>query len=161
MRVGVRMGGGVSGGMDGAGMGEQGNIISQLLAKLPEPAQVLVQILLVVAAAAIVGFIIGKLYAMIKYPDPEKQHIISPKLKVLFICILAACCVWLYTTMTRKEAPPLTDPGMGEGQMFEQPPEELPPEGEPLPEGEELPEGEGEDVPADIEVDIEAETVEA
>ena len=152
------MGGGVSGGMDGAGMaGDQGNIISQLLAKLPEPAQVLVQILLVVAAAAIVGFIIGKLYAMIKYPDPEKQHIISPKLKVLFICILAACCVWLYTTMTRKEEPPLTDPGMGEGQMSETPPEL--PEGEPLPEGEELP-GE-EAVPVDIEVDIEAETVKA
>ena len=149
MRIGMGMGG-AGGGMDPSAMGQdQGNIISQLLAKLPEPAQVLVQILLVVAAAAIVGFIIGKLYAMIKYPDPEKQQIISPKLKVLFICVLAACCVWLYTTMTHKETPPLTDPGTGQGQMSEQPPEQspVPPEGEPLPpEGEPVP-SEGEDVP--------------
>ena len=110
------MGGSMGGGMDPSGMGgDQGNIISQLVAKLPAPAQVLVQILLVVAAAAIVGCIIGKLYAMVRYPDPEKQQIISPKLKVLFICILAACCVWLYTTMTREE-PPATEPGTEEGQ---------------------------------------------
>lgn len=145
------MGGSMGGGMDPSGMGgDQGNIISQLVAKLPAPAQVLVQILLVVAAAAIVGCIIGKLYAMVRYPDPEKQQIISPKLKVLFICILAACCVWLYTIMTHEETPPLADPGTGEGQMSEVPEgESLPSESEPVP-------SEGEDLPKDdaLPVDV-------
>ncbi len=119
----------MGGGMDGAVTGEKASILTQLMAKLPEPVQVLVHILLVVAAAAIVGMIVGKMYASIKYPDPEKNHIISPKLKVLFVCILAACCVWLYTTMTREEpTPPETDPGMGESQSAE-----------PLPDGGDLP----------------------
>ncbi len=131
MGYGIAMGGD---GMDGAAMGEKGNMLSQLVDKLPAPVQVLLHILLVVAVAAVVGMIVGKMYASIKYPDPEKHHIISPKLKVLFICILAACCVWLYTTMTREE-PPATDPGTEEGQMSE-----VPPEGEDLPsEGEDLP----------------------
>ncbi|KAF5036886.1 hypothetical protein DSECCO2_570450 [anaerobic digester metagenome] len=111
------MGYGISMGnmMDGAGMEEKGNLFTQLMAKLPAPVQVLLHILLVVVVAAVVGMIVGKMYASIKYPDPEKHHIISPKLKVLFICILAACCFWLYTTMTREE-PPVTEPGTEEGQ---------------------------------------------
>ena len=125
MGYGIAMGGG----MDGAATGEKGNIISQLMAKLPAPAQVLLHILLVVAVAAVVGIIIGKMYASIKYPDPEKHHIISPKLKVLFICILAACCVWLYTTMTREEPqPPETEPDSGESQSSE-----IPSDGQDLP----------------------------
>lgn len=129
--MGYRMAMGGGGGMDGAVTGEKANILTQLMAKLPAPAQVLVHILLVVAAAAVVGMIVGKMYASIKYPDPEKHHIIPPKLKVLFICILAACCVWLYTTMTREEPKPSeTDPGMGESES--QSPE-------PSPDGGDLP----------------------
>ncbi|MEA5137188.1 MAG: hypothetical protein VB035_13725 [Candidatus Fimivivens sp.] len=101
--------------MDGAGMEEKGGMLAQLMAKLPEPVQVLLHVLIVVVIAAVVGAIIGKMYASIKYPDPEKHHIISPKLKVLFICVLAACCFWLYTTMTREE-PPANEPGIEEGQ---------------------------------------------
>lgn len=123
MGYGIAMGGG----MDRAAMEEKGNMLSQLMAKLPAPVQVLLHILLVVAIAAVVGIIIGKMYASIKYPDPEKHHIISPKLKVLFICVLAACCFWLYTTMTREE-PPEAEPGTEEGQESE-----TPPNGEDLP----------------------------
>ncbi len=115
------MGKGISIGnvMDGAVVEEQGSVLSQLMAKLPAPVQVLLHILIVVAIAAIIGMIIGKMYASIKYPDPEKHHIISPKLKVLFICILAACCFWLYTAMTREE-PSELDSG-GEGQQEQEP----------------------------------------
>ncbi len=124
MGYGIAMGNG----MDGAAIEEQGGVFTQLLAKLPAPVQVLLQVLLVVMVAAFIGMIIGKMYASIKYPDPEKHHIISPKLKVLFICILAACCFWLYTTMTREE-PLETDSGAGEGQS------EIPTNGDDLPVG--------------------------
>lgn len=92
--------------MDGTtGVQEQGNLFSQLIAKLPAPAQVLLHVFIVVVVAAFIGMIVGKMYASIKYPDPEKHYIISPKLKVVFLCILAVCCFWLYTTMTREEPP--------------------------------------------------------
>lgn len=97
--------------MDGTtGIQEQGNLFSQLIAKLPAPVQVLLHVFIVVVVAAFIGMIVGKMYASIKYPDPEKHYIISPKLKVVFLCILAACCFWLYTTMTREE-PPEEDSG--------------------------------------------------
>lgn len=115
--------------MDGAVMEEKGGMLTQLMAKLPESVQVLLHVLIVVLIAAVIGVIVGKMYAAIKYPDPEKHHIISPKLKVLFICILAACCFWLYTTMTR-EKPPATEPGTEEGQ-----PESSSQEGGDLPVG--------------------------
>ncbi|MFV0496828.1 MAG: hypothetical protein ACK5L0_01475 [Candidatus Fimivivens sp.] len=110
-------GGGMSSGdvMDGIAM-EQGGALAQFMDKLPEPVQVLLQIFLVVLIAAVIGLVIGKMYASIKYPDPEKHHIISPKLKVLFICILAACCFWLYTAMTREETTEL-EPNPGEEQV--------------------------------------------
>lgn len=110
---GTEMGYGIAVGnvMDGTtGVQEQGNVFSQLIAKLPAPVQVLLHVFVVVVVAAFIGMIIGKMYASIKYPDPEKHYIISPKLKVLFICVLAACCFWLYTTMTREE-PPESDSG--------------------------------------------------
>lgn len=91
--------------MDGAITGEQGGIIAQFMAKIPVGMQVVINVMMVIVVAAIAGMIIGRMYASIKYPDPEKHHIISPKLRVLFICILAACCVWLYATMIREKAP--------------------------------------------------------
>lgn len=112
MRYGISPVGNV---MDKTGIEAQEGAVAQLLAKLPGPLQVLVQILIVILIAAVIGAIIGKMYAAIKYPDPEKHHIISPKLKVLFICILAACCFWLYATMTREEPSEMV-PEIAEGQ---------------------------------------------
>lgn len=122
MGYGIAMGNG----MDGVAVEEKAGVLSQLMAKLPAPVQVLLHVLVVVIVAAFIGMIIGKMYASIKYPDPEKHHIISPKLKVLFICILAACCFWLYTTMTREE-PTEIDSGAGEDQSgFSQNGKDLP-----------------------------------
>lgn len=111
---------------------DNSNIISQLTAKLPLPAQVLLQILIIVAAAAVVGIIIGKMYASIKYPDLEKQHIIPPKIKVAFICVLAICCALLYGAMTREDMP-LNGPGKDEQMQDEQMQDETPPDVDDLP----------------------------
>ncbi len=54
----------------------------------------------IMAAAAIVGVILGKLYASVRYPDPEKHSTLNPKLKVAFLCLLAAGGVWLYMTLS-------------------------------------------------------------
>lgn len=82
---------------------EQGGAIAQLMAGLPAWASALLLTLAVIAAAALVGMIVGRLYASIRYPDPEKQSVISPKIKVLFLCILAACGVWLYSALNPKD----------------------------------------------------------
>ena len=95
----------------GMGMGsaavevETGSKFSEMLSGLPFWAQSIISILLVIAAAAVVGFIVGKLYAMVKYPDPENHSPVSPKIKVAFICLLALCCwcfpLWLPAWMCR------------------------------------------------------------
>ena len=97
---------------------EQSGFFASFMAKLPTELQVVLNILLIVIVAAIAGRVIGKIYAAIKYPDPEKNHIISPKLRVLFACILAVCCVWLYATMTRKDVSELQpeEPGIEQSQ---------------------------------------------
>lgn len=77
--------------------------VSQLLAGLPAWASALLVTVGVLIAAAVVGMIIGKMYASIRYPDPEKQGILSPKIKVLFLCILAACAFWLYSALTKQD----------------------------------------------------------
>ena len=74
----------------GAMMGmEEKNKLLQMIEELPFWAQSILGIIAVVIAAAIAGMIVGKLYAMVKYPDPEKQSAISPKIKVAFIVLLA------------------------------------------------------------------------
>ena len=91
-----------------AGMGmqiEEKNKLLQMIEELPFWAQSILSILAVVAAAAIAGMIIGKLYAMVKYPDPEKHSAVSPKIKVAFIVLLAACCWWLFSTMMEENKP--------------------------------------------------------
>ena len=90
----------------GAMMGmEEKNKLLQMIEELPFWAQSILGIIAVVIAAAIAGMIVGKLYAMVKYPDPEKQSAISPKIKVAFIVLLAACCWWLYSTMMEENKP--------------------------------------------------------
>ncbi|MBR2328519.1 MAG: hypothetical protein IKA58_01360 [Clostridia bacterium] len=95
----------------GMGMGsaavevETGSKFSEMLSGLPLWAQSIISILLVIAAAAVVGFIVGKLYAMVKYPDPENHSPVSPKIKVAFIVLLALCCWWLYSTMMEENKP--------------------------------------------------------
>lgn len=100
---------GMAGDMAGV---EEKQGLAKLVADLPMWAQTIISILVVVAVAAVVGYIVGKMYSSIKYPDPEKQSVISPKIKVAFICILALCCFWLYTTMMKQKDP---QPQEGEG----------------------------------------------
>lgn len=97
---GGRMGGGGGGGMDAMG-GENTNAVFAFIAGLPAWAQAVINILIVVAAAAIIGMVIGKMYASVRYPDPEKHHLIHPVLRLVFICLIAACCVWLFALMIR------------------------------------------------------------
>ena len=114
----MRYYGASSGGMmENPMVDQQGGIIAQFMAKLPTELQVVLNILAVVVIAAIVGKIIGNMYSSVKYPDPEKNPIISPKLRVLFTCILAACCIWLFATMTQKntETPQPEEPGTEQG----------------------------------------------
>ena len=93
----------------GMGMGSAaaevsgGSKFAELLSELPLWAQSLISILLVIAVAAVAGMVIGKLYAMVKYPDPESNSAVSPKIKVAFICLLALCCWWLFVTMTEEQ----------------------------------------------------------
>ena len=93
----------------GMGMGSAaaevsgGSKFAELLSELPLWAQSLISILLVIAVAAVAGMVIGKLYAMVKYPDPESNSAVSPKIKVAFICLLALCCWWLFSTMMDEQ----------------------------------------------------------
>jgi|GEM_PF-6450136 len=84
---------------------EEKNKLLQMIEELPFWAQSLISIAAVVVLAAIAGMIIGKLYAMVKYPDPEKHSAVSPKIKVAFIVLLALCCWWLYSTMMEENKP--------------------------------------------------------
>ncbi len=84
---------------------EEKNKLVQMIEELPFWAQSILSILAVVIAAAIVGAVIGKLYAMVKYPDPEKHSAVSPKIKVAFIVLLALCCWWLFSTMMEENEP--------------------------------------------------------
>jgi len=94
---------------------EQGKL-SQMMAELPGWAQSIISILIVVAIAAVAGMVIGKLYAMVKYPDPEKHSAVSPKIKVAFICLLALCCWWLFSTMMSENEP--EEPAGGEEGIY-------------------------------------------
>ena len=98
-----RMASGMASGM--SMQAEESSKLMQMLEELPFWAQSLISIAVVVIVAAVVGVIVGKLYAMVKYPDPEKHSAVSPKIKVAFIVLLAACCWWLYSTMMEENNP--------------------------------------------------------
>lgn len=91
-------------GIDSIGT-ENKNFILEAFEKLPLWAQTIASILLLIAAAAIVGHIIGRMYAMVRYPDPEKQGVVHPVIKLIFICLLAGCCVWLFMTAMKQKQP--------------------------------------------------------
>lgn len=97
---GVSMGGG---GMDGGMAGEVAaeNFILAFFHKLPIWMQGVLMVALVVAAAWILGIILGKLYASVKYPDPEKQSVIHPIVKIGFGVAVICCGIWLYSSITK------------------------------------------------------------
>lgn len=91
-------------GMDSMGMEDKSSIFD-MIEKLPLWAQTIVGILFLIAASAIVGHIVGRMYAMVRYPDPEKQGVVHPVIKLIFICLLAGCCAWLYMTAMKQNEP--------------------------------------------------------
>ncbi|MEG1773868.1 MAG: hypothetical protein RR320_03325 [Oscillospiraceae bacterium] len=101
-------------GMDGAGgMNgmEQTGKLQQLFEGLPTWASALVITLAVLAVAAALGWVFGKLYASIRYPDPEKHSVLSAPVKVIFLVVLAVCTVWLYFTMFKNDPDTLSVDG--------------------------------------------------
>ena len=67
----------------GAMMGmEEKNKLLQMIEELPFWAQSVLSIIAVVIVAAIAGMIIGKLYAMVKYPDPETRDTLKRQASV-------------------------------------------------------------------------------
>lgn len=81
---------------------EEKKSLLDMVEKLPFWAQTILGMLVLIAAAAVVGHIIGRMYAMVRYPDPEKQGVVHPVIKLAFICLLAGCCFWLYTTAMKQ-----------------------------------------------------------
>ena len=108
----VQVGGG--GGGDMAMMYEDMGAAG-LLANLPLWLQGLIITLLVIIIAAIVGWIIGKMYASVKYPDPEKQSVIPPILKIVFLVVLIGCGAWLYSSLTGPKDNTIPVDGMVDG----------------------------------------------
>ena len=99
------------------GMGEEKlNPLMQFYMSLPEWGQALARTLIVILAAALIGMVLGRLYASVRYPDPEKSSAISPKLRVLFLAVLLVCGFWLYRSMTKKDEPvePVDGTGISE-----------------------------------------------
>ena len=70
--------------------------------------------------------VLGRLYASVRYPDPEKSSAISPKLRVLFLAVLLVCGFWLYRSMTKKDEP--VEPVDGTGISEDVPSDEYAPE---------------------------------
>ena len=137
------MGGmGDMGGMPG-GMEQEGFIMS-MFHKLPMWGQGLLTAILVIALAWIAGIIIGKLYASVKYPDPEKPSLINPLLKIGLGAAVVVCGFWIYYSFTKPDVQkmPVDNPNgiVDESSLDGDMPEGNIPEGE-IPEGE-VPEGE-------------------
>lgn len=142
--------GSMDSGMGGSGMGGMGDMPGGIMVeeegflmsffhKLPLWGQGILVAVLVIALAWIAGIIIGKLYASVKYPDPEKPSLINPLLKIGLGAAVVICGFWIYSSFTKPDVPemPVDDPN---GIVDESMPEGEIPEGE-VPEGE-APEGE-------------------
>lgn len=172
----VVMGGGGMGGMggmDGMSDGTGGNFITNYLDTLPPWASALVYTLAILLAAWIAGIILGKIYASIRFPDPEKHSVLSPKMKAIFLALIVVVSFILYRSIAKQDEPVAGPdggiPSMGEPDDLNVPAdsldgiaggEDLPQDGEDgVPEGETgLSEGEtdaaqgedgGEDAPAE------------
>lgn len=95
-------GGGMSG---GTGTGEGAEGIFSFMSTLPPWLSTIITIGALILLAWVVGVIVGKLYASIKYPDPNKPSVFSAKQKVIFLGVAVAVVVLLYTTLTKTEDP--------------------------------------------------------
>ncbi len=113
--------GSMDGGMAGMLGGESLNPILRLYLSLPAWGQAAVRTMLVISAAAFLGMILGKLYASVRYPDPDAHTAISPRLRILFLVILLICGIWLYRTITIQNEP--SKPVSG-GELFSTPEEQ-------------------------------------
>ena len=102
-----------TGGMTTSSGGDSSGVVSGMMAGLPPWAAALLTTVLVLIAAAILGIIIGKLYASVKYPDPEKHSVLPPLVRVGFICTIAACSIWLFTTLSRQPSDDMMVGGEG------------------------------------------------
>lgn len=103
-------------GMMGGGMPveeEKVGALAQLMGQLPPWGKALVTILGVIALGAAAGWVVGRMIASVKYPDPEKHSVIDPKIKVAFLCVLAVCAFWLYRSMTKTEELPADSSAVG------------------------------------------------
>ncbi len=104
----VVMGGGGmggTGGMDGMSDGAGGNFITNYLETLPPWASALVYTLAILLAAWIVGIILGKAYASIRFPDPEKHSVLSPKMKAVFLALIVVVSLVLYRSIAKQDEP--------------------------------------------------------
>ena len=106
--------------MGNMGMGlEEKKSLLDMIEKLPFWAQTILSILVIIAVAAVAGHIVGRMYAMVRYPDPEKQGVVHPVIKLAFICLLAGCCIWLYViTMQQNEPKPEPEADLPIEQQF-------------------------------------------
>lgn len=99
------MGGGGMGGIDPSA-GETGsNFITNYLATLPPWASALVYTLVILAAAWIAGIFLGRIYASIRYPDPEKHSVLPPKVKAVFLALMVIVSIILYQTISKTDEP--------------------------------------------------------
>lgn len=154
-------GGGGAGGMDGmGGMDEAGitgigfidSAINWVLA-LPGWLSALVIAAVILCTAAVCGWIIGRIYISIRYPNPEKPQYLSPLQKIIVIVVAVAVVSMLMNSLLETNEPDMMVDGDGFEDTYVVDPNMSVPEGAIEPgEGEESPEGEmepgeGEDNP--------------
>ena len=123
MGVSIGMGMGPGMGMGSGMMMEEEGFFMSFIHSLPMWAQGLLLAVTVIILAWIAGIIIGKLYASVKYPDPEKPALINPLLKIGLGAAIIACGFWIYSSFTKPSEPVI--PEMDNEGM-----EEMMPEGE-------------------------------
>mgnify|MGYP006970864643 CR=1 FL=1 len=114
-------------GIDSTGlmMGESSNPLVQFYLSLPLWGQALVRTFGVILAAAVLGMLVGKFYASVRYPDPEKTGALSPKVRAVFLVVLLLCGIWLYRSITH---PPETKDLAVDGPEASQPTDEYAPD---------------------------------
>ncbi|MEG2174222.1 MAG: hypothetical protein RR135_01890 [Oscillospiraceae bacterium] len=130
----------------GSATDETAGVVATLIGKLPPWGHAIMVTIGIMLAAAVVGIILGKLYASVRYPDPENQTALPPLLRVIFLCALLGCGVWLYLSLTKAEMLPVNGTSVSEGNQMDLPsgegmggttvtPNERPPAAAPTPIG--------------------------
>ena len=107
-------------GMNG-GMGSMGGVLS-FMDSWPAWAVTLATLLIIVVCGWVIGKIVGTVYATIKFPDPNKTQIFSPKQKVVFLSVIALVVGMIYFALQPEK--PIDDmlgddmygDGQGQGQ---------------------------------------------